>query len=184
MIDFNLPTAFLIIDVQNVMFSGETAVYKSAETLEKIRKIEKFASDQKALTIYLQHDGGKGSPEEHGTEGWKLHPSLSLNGEVIEKRSLDGISTTKLKSVLSDNKIQQLIICGMQSEFCIDANCRAGVKFGFNTILIKDAHSTWGSNDETAQKMIDRINQQLEDSVHLVATEDLLSNSKDSTIKA
>ncbi|MGZ5278506.1 MAG: isochorismatase family protein [Pseudobdellovibrionaceae bacterium] len=177
MIDFKIPTAFLIIDVQNVMFHGETAVYKATEALEKIKRLEKFASDKKVLTIYLQHDGGEGSPEQHGTEGWKLHPELSLNGPVVEKKSLDGISTTKLKSILDENQIKQLVICGMQSEFCIDANCRTGVKLGYSTYLIKDAHSTWGSTDDSALKQIERVNQQLEDSVTLVSTEDLLSIS-------
>ena len=177
MINLNIPTAVLIIDVQNVMFDENYPVHDSLNILKNIKKIENYALDHKLLTIYLQHAGGVGSPEEFGTEGWKLHPELSINGEVIGKREFEAFKSTKLNLVLKENKIEQVIICGMQSDYCIQANSRASVESGYKTILVKDAHSTCDSEEKSGKEIISSINSELESSVKLISTEELIQKN-------
>lgn len=176
MLNFDVPTAVLIIDVQNVMFGDENAVYKSAEILKNIKLIEEFAIRNDLLPVYIQHDGGPGQPEEHGTEGWKLHQELLLNGEVFEKKIQDGFKDTELKKHLDLHNIKQVIICGMQSEYCILTNTKKSSELGFNTILVSDAHSTFDSEEMSALEVIIKTNKELENHAKVITTKELLSH--------
>ena len=174
-VDLTIPTAVLIIDVQNVMFDENFPVHQSIEILDRIKKIEHFALDKQLLTIYIQHAGEAGSPEEHGTHGWQFHPALSLKGPTLEKKTFDAFESTNLGSLLSENKIKQVIICGMQSDYCINANSRTCAKMGYETILVKDAHSTCDSEELSAGNIITKINSDLENLVKLITTAELIS---------
>jgi nicotinamidase-related amidase len=174
MINLNTPTAVLIIDVQNFMFSGDDKVFAGEEILQRIKDIEDFAKAKKLLTIYIQHSGPAGNPEEYGTETWKLHPALSVNGEVIGKTKLEAFESTKLDAVLKENKIEQVIICGMQSNFCITANTKASVAFGYKTIVVSDAHSTCDYDNKTGEELISAVNSDLKGIATLVTTSELV----------
>ncbi len=49
---------------------------------------------------------------------------------------------TDLEQRLKSLNIQELIVCGLKTEFCIDSTCRAAKDLGFKVQLISDAHST------------------------------------------
>ena len=41
--------------------------------------------------------------------------------------------------------IHQLIICGIQTEQCVDTTCRGASDLGYSIILVEDGHSTFDS---------------------------------------
>lgn len=174
-VDLTIPTAVLIVDVQNSMFDEVYPVYQSAKMLERIKEIEDFAVKNNLVSLYIQHSGAKGSPEERGTESWKLHSALSLNGLVFEKTTFSAFESTNLNSVLIEKGIKQLIVCGMQTDYCIEANCTAGAKLGYQVVLVKDAHSTCDSEEKTAADIIESMNVKLSEIARLISTEDLIT---------
>jgi nicotinamidase-related amidase len=76
--------------------------------------------------------------------GWLIHPSVTPKpGElVIEKAASDGFYQTSLQPELDRLAVERLIICGLQTEFCVDATCRAAFSRGFEIVLAADAHTT------------------------------------------
>ncbi|MBY0413302.1 MAG: isochorismatase family protein [Bdellovibrionales bacterium] len=157
------------------MFDGADKVFDCDAILNRIKRIEAFAKSIGLLTVYLQHAGEPGSPEEYGSETWKLHPGLSINGEVIGKRKLEAFESTKLNDVLKENKIEQVIICGMQSDHCVSANCKASVEHGYKTVLVTDAHSTCDSEAMSGKEVIAFVNEELKGISNLLTiTTDLL----------
>jgi nicotinamidase-related amidase len=79
-----------------------------------------------------------------GAAGWRIHPGVKPEpGElVIEKTASDGFYDTSLQSELDHFGVKRLIICGLQTEFCVDATCRAALSRGFEVVLAADGHTT------------------------------------------
>ena len=77
---------------------------------------------------------------------------------IIEKTSWDAFYNTKLLEVLDNDRIKELIIVGMQTEFCIDTTIRSAYSYGFFTALVSDAHSTFDSKVLTGEKIVNHHN--------------------------
>jgi nicotinamidase-related amidase len=61
---------------------------------------------------------------------------------IIEKSASDSFYQTTLAAELETLGVQDLVICGLQTEFCVDATARAALSRGYHVTLASDAHST------------------------------------------
>jgi nicotinamidase-related amidase len=134
-------TALLVIDVQSALIASAD---RGAEVLAAIRSLIKRARAAGIPIIHLQHCHSTFKPMMKGAEGWQFHPDVAPQpGElVIEKTASDGFYQTPLRADLERLAIERLIICGLQTEFCVDATCRAAFSRGFEIVLAADAHGT------------------------------------------
>lgn len=151
-------TALMVIDVQVSMFLNEKyQVYKGDELLSNIRILIDRAHHAKVPVIYIQHTTDENGFMIEGSEGWAIHPSIApIDGDfVLIKRTPDSFSNTTLSEILSSNNISKLIICGLQTEYCIDTTCRRAFSLGYETILAKDAHSTFDVKPLSALQIIE-----------------------------
>jgi len=156
-------TALLIIDMQLGNFQGSDPVYDGKKLLYKVQCLIDRARDKGIPIIYVQNTGGKGDPDEYGTPGWEIHPTVASRKEdaVIEKDTPDAFHKTTLHQKLKSKRIGRLVIAGLQTEYCIDTTCRRAYSLGYDIILVKDAHSTWNSPSLTAEQIIGHHNQVL-----------------------
>jgi nicotinamidase-related amidase len=154
-------TALVIIDVQLGMFdaSEEPPVPGGERLLENIRSLIDEAG---VPVIYVQHCEAGGTLEE-GTEGWKIHLSIApLEGDlVVKKRTPDSFLDTVLREELGSRNIEDLVLTGLQTEFCIDTTCRRAFSLGYDVTLVKDAHGTWDKDDISAAQIIAHHNEVL-----------------------
>jgi len=148
--------ALLVIDMQLGNFEGSDAVYDGENLLSKVERLISKARDEDVSIFYLQNKGSKGDPDEIGTPGWEIHPTiLPKEGDiVIEKETPDAFHKTTLHSKLKSKGIEKLVIAGLQTEYCIDTTCRRAYSLGYDVVLVRDAHSTWDSSNLTAEQII------------------------------
>jgi len=153
-------TALLIIDMQVGNFSESDPVYKGNELLAKVESLIAKARSAQIPIIYVQNNGGKGDPDEYGTPGWEIHPTIQpAKGDVvIQKQTPDAFHETNLHHELKSREIRRLIVAGLQTEYCIDTTCRRAFTLGYEVTLVKDAHSTWDSPRFTARQIVDHHN--------------------------
>ena len=57
--------------------------------------------------------------------------------------------------------VDELVVCGLQSEFCVDSTVRHASTLGFPVTLVADAHSTWDAASLTAAQIIEHHNRVL-----------------------
>jgi nicotinamidase-related amidase len=128
--------ALLIIDIQDFYFPGgksalvepEKAAANAALLLDKFRK-------EKLTVIHVRHISEPG-----GKINDIVKPLPSE--KVVSKNAVNCFVGTDLLDFLKTNKIDTLVICGMQTHMCVEAATRAASDYGFKCILIHDACAT------------------------------------------
>ena len=135
--------ALLVIDVQvGLLQSG--AIYAAEQLLANINTLLAKAHAASVPVFAVRHTGPQGSPIEAGSVNWQFMPGLKIDMErdtVFEKTRPSCFEGTDLLQQLRAKGIQELIITGLKTQYCIDTNCRAASELGFKVILVEDAHS-------------------------------------------
>ena len=113
-----------------------------------------------------------------GAPGWQIHPDLQKRDSdyVIEKQASDAFYQTALLAQLEKLNVSTVIITGMQSEYCVDATCRAALSNNLDVELAEDGHTT-GTSHLTAEEIIIHHNTILKNLAHPSSTLTLV-NSK------
>lgn len=129
-------TALLIIDIQDFYFpGGAMPLYRPEEASRNAARIlEKFRTEGR-LVIHVGHN----AKSKMG-----FHASVApINGEkVFYKDEVNAFNGTELLSYLKEQKVQRLVIMGMQTHMCVEAAVRAAYDLGFECILVGDACAT------------------------------------------
>lgn len=120
-----MTTALLIIDVQHALCVGEHAAFESTRVIDRINWVSRKARAVGALVIVIQHES-QTSPLLYGTQSWQVAIALETQptDTYIRKKATDSFHQTDLHAVLQAKGVQNLIICGFQSEFCVDTTTR------------------------------------------------------------
>lgn len=169
-------TALIIIDMQVAMFSYEDkSPYNGSLVLENIKKLLNKAHEKKIPVIYVQHT----TDDEYkkGTASWEICPKIKPQKEdaIVEKENSDSFLETNLNEILQDLGVLNLIIVGMQTEYCVDTTIRRAFSLGYDNIFVKDAHTTFDSKVLSANKIIEHHNDVIGGSfAELKTTEEVL----------
>lgn len=141
-----MTTALLIIDVQRALCTGEEAAFDIDRVLEKINAVGAKARSAGVPIILVQHEEDSGALQ-FATEGWQLFEGLAaLPGDLrVRKTTPDSFHQTELNQLLQERGITQVVICGLQSDFCVDTTVRRALSLDYDVILVADAHSTVGN---------------------------------------
>lgn len=128
--------ALLIIDIQDFYFPGgrsalvepEKAAANAALLLDIFRK-------NTLPVVHVRHNSEAGG---------KINDMVKPLPEekIVSKDAVNCFVGTDLLEYLKTNKIDTLVVCGMQTHMCVEAAIRAASDFGFKCILIHDACAT------------------------------------------
>ncbi|HEY6643157.1 cysteine hydrolase family protein [Povalibacter sp.] len=138
-----MKSALLIIDVQTGLCTGEWAAFDIDNVVDRINALSGRARLAGIPVVLIQYEEDEG-PLRFGTEAWQLYERLAVQPEDIRirKTGSDSFYRTELHSTLQARGISNLIICGLQSEFCIDSTVRGALALGYPVTLVADAHTT------------------------------------------
>jgi nicotinamidase-related amidase len=149
-----MPSALLVIDVQKALCAGPYAAFDSPRVIDRINLVSARAREAGAPVILIQHES-QGGPLDRGTDGWQLADGLVAQDTDIrlDKAATDSFHRTELQAILQRLGIDRLVICGLQSEFCVDTTTRRALALGYPVTLVSDAHSTQDNGLLTAAQI-------------------------------
>ena len=138
-----MTTALLIIDVQQALCSGEYEAFEAGGVIERINHVSRQFRQRGAPVVVIQHEA-PGTLFAHDSPGWQLAPRLEVapTDIRIRKATPDSFHRTDLQAQLLARDVRQLVICGLQSEFCVDTTTRRALALGYPVQLVADGHST------------------------------------------
>ena len=152
-----MAAALLVVDLQQGMFSQKQAPHEGEAVLARVASLLGRARAAGVPVLHVRHDGGPGDPLERGIVGWEIHPAVAPrdNEPVIDKDRCSAFDRTDMQARLAVLGIGRLVVAGMQTEFCIDTNCRAAHALGYAVILVSDGHTTFDTPSLTAAQVIE-----------------------------
>ena len=153
-----MKTAVLVIDVQNGVFGRDRKPFESDVVVERIRKVIARAKSLENMVIYIQHEAP--GIVEYGSDNWQLLPALNVDDVDIKlrKNTPDSFLNTELNKLLKAEGIDQLVICGYSSDFCIDRTAFKAADLGYKVVLVGDGHTTHDKPHLEAQKIREHHN--------------------------
>lgn len=179
-----MSKCLLIIDVQEAMFcSPECRLANERSVVENIKKLINVARAKNLPIIYIQHTENEGLYKQN-TTSWQIYHQIKPldNDFIVEKSSWDSFLNTNLKETLLNLDVNELIIAGMQTEFCLDTTIRSGYEKNYSIVVARDAHSTFDSEILKGNQIINHHNNiwnnrfaKLKDTEHII---DELSETK------
>jgi nicotinamidase/pyrazinamidase len=168
MADYNAATALIVVDVQNDFAdpAGSLAVARAGRILPRINGEVGAAREAGASVVYTQDWHPESTPhfaKDGGiwpvhcvadTWGAELHPDLVIDGEIIRKgtNGEDGYSgftmrepvtgemiPTPLEALLRERGVSRVMICGLATDYCVNATALDARRLGFETQVLMNA---------------------------------------------
>jgi nicotinamidase-related amidase len=157
-----MTTALLIIDVQQALCTGEYECFEIKRVIDNINDLSTGARDAGVPVILIQHEE-EGSPLAYDAQGWQLAEGLETSPKDlrVRKTTPDSFYQTNLQKLVPKEDIERLIICGLQTDYCVNATVRQALKLGYDVVLASDAHSTVANASMTAEDIIAEHNKDL-----------------------
>ena len=150
--------ALLVVDIHGRFTKGKK-VYEEKRFIETVnRAIETFrqAGDLIVQVHHLNEDTAPGTP------GWEFDPRIQLTEDdpIVYKRKGSAFNGTSLHEILDKHTIDEVIVCGLATQYCIRSTCIGSVKEGYQTRLLKNGTTNWAANP---QHTLDRVEAELAD---------------------
>jgi nicotinamidase-related amidase len=168
--------ALLVIDMQVGLFNGPDKPHEGPRVIANINRLIDKAHQALAPVFAARHTGPAGSPIAPGSPFSQLIPELNIavpGDKVFDKTRPNCFMATDLAAWLRQKTIDELVIVGMKTEFCIDTTCRVAADLGFQPILVSDAHTSMDTAVLPAHAIIAHHNRTLNGPfVKLMATDE------------
>ncbi len=150
-----MKTALLVIDMQQGLCEGEGRAYATDEVIARINHVAARHREADAPVVFIQHESTSGYLE-HGTPEWQLALGLEVQpGDLrVRKKTPDAFLNTDLEALLKARGVEELVVCGMHTEFCVDTTTRRALALGYPVVLVADAHTSAGNAVLTAPQVI------------------------------
>lgn len=157
-----MSSALLIIDVQQALCSGQYQCFDIHRVIATINQLSTRAREAGVPVVLIQHEE-RDSSLAHGAEGWQLADGLQTAAQDLRVRKTmpDSFYQTELGKLLPGEDFECLIICGLQTDYCVNATVRQAHQLGYDVVLVADAHSTVDNGTMSAEDIIAEQNKDL-----------------------
>lgn len=174
-----MKKALLVVDMQVMPFIwkdyGGKSIFEEDRLIKNVRKLIEKAGNAGAPGYYILFTEGEGSPRSEGQPLWQVHPELvhRETDRTVVKYHADSFLKTELHRLLQKDETDTVVICGVQTEFCIDTTVKSAYSQGYHVILAKDGHSTYDSELLPAPTIIAHHNAILDQFADVVSSDEI-----------
>jgi len=177
-----MKKALLVIDMQIMPFIwknyGGKQIYQEETLISNIKYLVTKAYKANNPVFYIMYTETGESHRAEGQPLWQVIPELlpEKNDLSIVKYHADSFIGTLLEESIRQQGINSLVLCGVQTEFCVDTTCKSAFSHGFDVELASDGHSTYDSDLLTASQIIAHHNSILTQFARIVPAKDISMN--------
>ena len=131
-------SALLVVDMQNSVVAG---AHRRDEVIANINTLIDDARARQVPVIWVQHSDDE-LPQN--SDGWQYVPELQRQESepLVHKTYGDSFEDTSLESELAQRGVGRLVVTGAQTDACIRATIHGAFTRGYDTTLVRDAHTT------------------------------------------
>lgn len=134
----------LVVDTQKGITDERLFAFEKVE--KNIRLLIETARSSHVEVVFVQHDDGPGTGFSKGDEAYEIYDKFAP--EVSEKVFCKSVNSSFHSSVgllqyLREKGENQVMIVGLQTDYCIDATIKSGFEHGFEMIVPAYTNSTF-----------------------------------------
>lgn len=148
----------LVVDTQKLIMND--GLYKFEEFKSNVKKIIATARENSIEVIFVRHDDGAGNELTKGTPGYEIFDEFQPedNELIFDKTVNSAFRGTGLLEYLKQKEETEIIIVGLQTDYCIDATIKAGFEHGFKMIVPANTNSTFDNKYMSAEQIYSYYN--------------------------
>ncbi|MEG1004321.1 MAG: cysteine hydrolase family protein [Clostridium sp.] len=132
----------LVIDTQKLITNDK--LYNFDIFVANVKELINKARENNVEIIYVRHDDGYDSELTRGTDGFEIYEEFQpvYDEKIFDKKVNSAFKGTGLLKYLNDKGEKEIIIVGIQTDYCMDATIKCGFEHGFNIIVPEDTNTT------------------------------------------
>ncbi len=157
-----MKTAVLVIDLQQGLLEDSGRPFDLENVIDRINAITTHARKLQWPVIFIQHEESDKN-WKYGSTGWALLPELQVEpiDFRIRKTTPNSFINTELNEILKKHQIENIIVSGYATEYCVDSTVRGGAALGYDIQIVSDAHTTHDKNHASAEFIRNHHNESL-----------------------
>lgn len=142
----------LVIDTQKLITNEK--LYNFNKFVLNIEKLIGTARKNNIEVIYVRHDDGPEYELTKGNSGFEIYEKFKPRNEekIFDKKVNSAFKETGLLEYLAGKGERDIIIVGLQTDYCIDASIKCGFEHGFNIIVPAYANTTVDNSFMSAEQ--------------------------------
>ncbi|OOM80545.1 cysteine hydrolase family protein [Clostridium sp. BL-8] len=132
----------LVVDTQKLITNEE--LYNFDAFVANVKELIHEARKNNVEVIYVRHDDGAGNELTKGNEGFEIYEGFKpmAQEKIFDKTVNSAFKESGLLEYLTDKGEKDVIVIGLQTDYCIDATIKCGFEHGFNIIVPAYANTT------------------------------------------
>ena len=147
-----MKSALLVIDIQNLL-----VVEKPYAIEERLALWQDSITKARQAGLEIIHVRHHDQELVKGTVDWEIHSIVAplASEKIFDKTFNSAFKETGLHAYLQEMGIEQLIIMGMATNFCIDTTIKVAFELGYKVAVIQDGTTTGYSGKLDEKDLID-----------------------------
>ena len=149
----------MIIDAQKLITNDK--LYNFNKFISNVKELISKARENSIEVIYIRHDDGEGNELTKGTDGFEIYEEFETlkNEKVFDKNVNSAFNGTGLLEYLKNKNEKEIIIAGLQTDYCVDATIKCGFEHGFNIIVPEHSNTTFSNEFMSGEESYKYYNQ-------------------------
>ena len=136
----------IVIDVQKGI--TDERLYDFDGFIRNVTNIIDAARKNNVEVIYVQHDDGPETGFSFGDKDFEIADQVAPkeNEKIFIKTINSCFGNNDLANYLRESKEKDLMIVGLQTNFCVDASVKSAFERGYKVIIPKGTNSTFDND--------------------------------------
>lgn len=142
----------LVVDTQKLITNKN--LYKFEEFKSNVKKLIAMSRENSIEVIFVRHDDGVDNELTKGNDGFEIYEEFQPadNELIFDKTVNSSFKDTGLLEYLKQKKENEIMIVGLQTDYCIDTTIKAGFEHGFKMIVPANTNSTFDNKYMSAER--------------------------------
>ncbi len=136
----------IVVDIQKGI--TDERLYDFESFIKNVTNIIKAARENGVEVIFVRHDDGPGSGFSFGDSDFEIADQVTPgeNEKIYTKTINSCFGNSDFVNYLSDSGEKELMIVGLQTNFCIDATVKSAFERGYHVIIPQGTNSTFDND--------------------------------------
>lgn len=132
----------LVVDTQKLITNEK--LYNFNEFVANIENLIDIARKNNIEVIYVRHDDGAENELTKSKNGFEIYEKFKPDDKekIFDKEVNSPFKETDLLEYLTNKGEKDIIVVGLQTDYCIDATIKCGFEHGFNMIVPAYSNTT------------------------------------------